>query len=80
MCLGNYLIFFAPAFFRSRADSIRTGERRKRFEKANNGEQTIHCCEVCKITEISNPDAEFRVSVDEKEYCTEHLPSRAKQD
>jgi hypothetical protein len=58
---------------------MRTGERRKRFEKAVNSDQTIHCCEVCKITEVSNPDAEFRVSADGKEYCIEHLPSRAKQ-
>jgi hypothetical protein len=79
MCLGNYLLFFAPAFLKNRAESVRTGERRKRFEKALHSEQTIHICEVCKITEVSNPDAEFRVSADGKEYCTEHLPSRTKQ-
>ncbi|MFM8716509.1 MAG: rhomboid family intramembrane serine protease [Spartobacteria bacterium] len=79
MCLGNYLLFFAPAFLKNRAESVRNGERRKRFEKALHSEQTIHCCEACKITEVSNPDAEFRVSADGKEYCTEHLPSRAKQ-
>jgi len=79
MCLGNYLLFFAPAFLKNRSESVRTGERRKRFEKALHSEQTIHCCEVCKITEVSNPDAEFRVSADGREYCTEHLPSRTKQ-
>ena len=79
MCLGNYLLFFAPAFLKNRAESVRAGERRKRFEKALHSEQTIHICEVCKITEVSNPDAEFRVSADGREYCTEHLPSRAKQ-
>ena len=79
MCLGNYLLFFAPAFLKNRAESVRAGERRKRFEKALHSEQTIHICEVCKITEVSNPDAEFRVSANGREYCTEHLPSRAKQ-
>lgn len=79
MCLGNYLLFFAPTFFKNRAESIRTGERRRRFEKARQSEPTLHLCEVCRITEISNPEAEFRVSADGKEYCTEHLPSRSRQ-
>jgi hypothetical protein len=76
MCLGNYLLFFAPEFFKTRAEAHRTGIRRKRFDEAVGGEQTIHCCEVCKITELSAPDAEFRVSADGKEYCTAHLPSK----
>jgi hypothetical protein len=80
MCLGNYLAFFAPAFFRNRAELQKTGERRKRFEKAWDGEQTVHCCEVCKITEISHPDAEFRVSADGHEYCSDHLPSRTSRE
>ena len=78
MCLGNYLLFFAPLFFRNRAESLRNGERRSRFEKALNSDQTIHCCEVCKITEVTHPDAEFRVSADGREYCLEHLPSRSR--
>lgn len=76
MCLGNYLLFFGPSFLRNRAETVRTGKRRERFEKALKGEETLHRCEFCGITEVSNPDAEFRVSADGKEYCTKHLASR----
>ncbi len=76
MCLGNYLLFFGPSFLKNRAETARTGKRRERFEKGLKGEETLHRCESCGITEASNPEAEFRVSADGKEYCTEHLPSR----
>jgi hypothetical protein len=77
MCLGNYLLFFGPGFLRERAERGRNRERRERFTKAvSEADETMHKCEVCGITEITDPDAEFRVSADGREYCMAHLPSK----
>ncbi len=73
MCLGNYLIFFGPGFVREAFQNRKTLQRRSRFESAKYSEPNLHHCEVCGITELTNPDAEFRVASDGKEYCTQHL-------
>ncbi|MGK0188117.1 MAG: Zn-dependent protease [Verrucomicrobiales bacterium] len=37
----------------------------------------LHECATCKRTELTDPRLEFRVSsVDDEEYCLEHLPKR----
>lgn len=77
MCLGNYLLFFGPGFVRAWMDSSKTAARRKKFAAiAKSHTETLHRCEVCGLTELVNPDMEFRVASDGHEYCTEHLPSR----
>jgi hypothetical protein len=77
MCLGNYLIFFAPAYFKGTLASHKTRERRHRFEAAKlPADAALHACAVCGATERTHPDAEFRVSSDGNEYCTGHLPIR----
>lgn len=77
MCLGNYLIFFAPAYFQGTLASHKIRERRQRFEAAKLGaDAVLHTCAVCGASESSHPDTEFRVSSDGNEYCTEHLPVR----
>lgn len=77
MCLGNYLIFFAPAYFKGTLASHKTRERRQRFEAAKlPADAALHACAVCRATERTHPDLEFRVSSDGNEYCTEHLPIR----
>ena len=78
MCLGNYLIFFGPAFFRGTLDKQKVRERRARFETARvPANESLHRCEYCGITEITSPDAEFRVSANGHEYCVKHLPNRS---
>jgi len=78
MCLGNYLIFFGPAFFRGTLDRQKVRERRARFETARApANDSLHRCEYCGITEITSPDAEFRVSANGHEYCVKHLPNRS---
>ena len=78
MCLGNYLIFFGPAFARGTFDKQKVRERRARFEAARvPANESLHRCGVCGITEQTDPDAEFRVAADGQEYCTRHLPKRA---
>jgi len=77
MCLGNYLIFFAPAYFKGTLASHKTRERRQRFEASKlPADAALHSCAVCRATELTHPDAEFRVASDGNEYCTEHLPVR----
>jgi len=80
MCLGNYLLFFAPAYFRGALESQRVRGRRTRFEAAKlPADESLHRCTVCGATEHSNPDADFRVAADGREYCTTHLPGREEQ-
>lgn len=77
MCLGNYLLFFAPAFLRNRAEANKNAARRAKFQAAAGpADQTLHRCESCGATEISHPEAEFRVTADGREFCLEHLPSK----
>jgi len=77
MCLGNYLLFFGPSFLRGGWDRHKVRERRARFEAASApATESLHRCEVCGLTEASDPDAEFRVAADGREYCMRHLPVR----
>jgi len=77
MCLGNYLIFFAPSCFRGALDSQRERGRKSRFQAASlPAGEALHTCAVCGATERSHPDADFRVSADGREYCSAHLPGR----
>lgn len=34
----------------------------------------FHECSVCGCTEVDAPEAEFRIGIDGKEYCNQHLP------
>lgn len=77
MCLGNYLAFFGPAFVRGAMDARQTQSRRRKFEEAKlPTSATLHRCAVCGATEVSRPDADFRVTADGSEYCEQHLPKR----
>lgn len=79
MCLGNYLIFFAPAFIRQLRENRQIGQRRVRFEASKDTSPTLHRCEACGITEATDPHADFRVASDGNEYCTRHLPNQTVQ-
>lgn len=74
VCLLNYLLFFGPTFFRNLRDKQRVVTRRAQFESAKDNTPYLHKCETCGKTELTDPDAEFRVASDDKEYCIAHLP------
>lgn len=73
--LGNYLLFFGPYFFRTAMTNQEDIRRRARFDAASRaGEsEAWHHCAVCGKTELDNPELEFRVADDDREYCMEHL-------
>lgn len=75
LCLGNYFLFFGPAFFQQLRNQRSTAARRAKFEAAKiDDEFTLHRCVTCGITELTNPEAEFRVAENGHEYCLRHLP------
>lgn len=76
VAFSNYLLFFGPAFFRQGAERRQIAARRAKFQTASLSVETLHRCETCGRTEVSNPELDFRVSADGHEYCTSHLPSR----
>ncbi len=71
---ANYLLFFGPAFVNQLRDSQKTATRRAKFESAKDRSETLHRCETCNRTEVSDPDLDFRVTAAGHEYCTDHLP------
>ncbi|MDD5200772.1 MAG: hypothetical protein PHC88_13325, partial [Terrimicrobiaceae bacterium] len=73
---SNYLLFFGPTFLRQISTNRQTAARRTKFKVASYRADTLHRCEVCSRTEVSNPELDFRVSADGHEYCTAHLPAR----
>jgi hypothetical protein len=56
-------------------DQRQTANRRARFQSAQTSE-ALHRCETCGATEISDPEAEFRVTATGQEFCLDHLPMR----
>jgi membrane associated rhomboid family serine protease len=76
---SNYLIFFAPSFFRRTVEGRQVATRRRAFEEASIPDTTLYRCATCGRTEVSNPELDFRVALDGREYCHEHLPTRTKE-
>lgn len=77
VCLLNYFLFFGPAFFRRLREERTNTARRAKFEASKIPvSEALHRCATCGITEISHPEADFRVAENGEEYCTAHLPSR----
>lgn len=72
----NYLIFFGPGLVNAVRHRHEVAERRQRFERDTRAATpaTLHECSVCKRTEVSAPELDFRVARDGNEYCLEHLP------
>ena len=75
---ANYLLFFGPQLIHNIRNRQAVAARRVEFARQSiPGEEPLHRCVVCKETEVTSPDLDFRVSKDGNEYCTRHLPSLA---
>ncbi len=74
-CLSNYLIVAIPMRFSQVKQQRGTKARQRKFQAASGSTgDAFNTCAVCGATEISHPDAEFRVGADGNDYCVEHLP------
>jgi membrane associated rhomboid family serine protease len=73
---ANYFIFFGPELFFQARQRREVSSRRKRFESdARDEAEPLHRCAVCKATELTDPNLDFRVARDGEEYCMAHLPT-----
>lgn len=70
---GNYILWAGIPALRGGSRILKAAGRRNRFQQDIAEDDAFHRCAVCDRTEISNPELEFRMSNDGKEYCTEHL-------
>ncbi len=70
----NYLLWAGIPALRGKAREVSAGKRRGLFKaaQATPGE-SFHHCETCGKTEHSDAHLEFRVGLDGKEYCEEHI-------
>jgi hypothetical protein len=75
ICLSNYLFVAIPMFISHLKNRSSTQVRRKLHSRQfSNKQEAFHTCHSCGANEITHPDAEFRVSQDGNDYCTDHLP------
>lgn len=71
---ANYIVLAGIPALRGTARMIDAGQRKKRFKAAKTPEdQAFHTCASCDRTDASDPGLEFRVGVDGREYCVDHL-------
>ena len=72
---SNYLLWAGIPAIRGRARLASSAKRKKKFEQSKMSPETaFHSCSTCSKTEVSDPELEFRMAEDGKEYCLEHLP------
>jgi hypothetical protein len=82
----NYFLFFSTEL-RGHLGVLKAGAARfsgppaRRVQPKKKGHEpsteTLHRCEQCGRTEVSNPELEFRVTSNGSDYCLEHLPSKS---
>ena len=73
---SNYLLFFGPRLIDNLRHRQTVASRRAEFvRQALPEDEPLHRCVVCKETEQTSPELDFRVAKDGNEYCTRHLPS-----
>lgn len=70
-----FLLLAVPVALRTIRQKGQVRVRRETFA-ANSLPPAEHFnrCEICGRTDTTNPELEFRVTEDGKEYCSEHLP------
>lgn len=75
---GNYVFLVGiPAGFRLlKRKILGTSKHAGKFKKAirESAGTALYRCAVCQRTESSDPELEFRVGPDGRDYCTDHIP------
>ncbi|MCI0416322.1 hypothetical protein L0222_26405 [bacterium] len=74
----SFLLFFASDI----RERIKTGKRHMEFQAKriaqHSKKEAFHRCVVCGVTDITNPEMDFRYCPECKDtpgYCSEHLPN-----
>lgn len=75
VCFFPYLIWAIPRLRHYSKNRSAVSARRMKFQAHTKTSQqtTLHQCAICKRSEQSDPDLEFRVAKDDEEYCVDHL-------
>ncbi len=73
--LINYVVWAAIPVLRGSTRLIESGRRRKQFNSMKmDPADAFHTCVICHRNDEEDPETEFRVGTDGREYCEEHLP------
>src|SRR6266516_3970663 len=71
---ANYFIFFGPEIIHHARHRHEVSTRRRRFEvQSRSVDDALHRCAVCGVTELTDPNLDFRVARDGDEYCIAHF-------
>lgn len=75
MTFANYFIWAAVPALRGTLLLVDAAKRKRTF-RASKGEvsDAFHSCLICRKTDVTDPQMEFRIGKDGEEYCIEHLP------
>jgi hypothetical protein len=72
--LVNYFLWAGIPALLGKTGVVKSMQRRRKFQKASQmDDDAFHRCAECDRTDHSDPELEFRMAADGKEYCTEHL-------
>lgn len=72
---ANYFIWAGIPAWRGTLRVIASSQRKKRFNSSKIDEsEAFHTCVVCQRNDVMDPEMEFRIGGDGREYCSEHLP------
>jgi membrane associated rhomboid family serine protease len=75
--LSNYALFFWPILYSQYQCSYSKNAGKRNIpllkKKTLTEEVSLHYCSICKQTDRTSPDLDFRVASDGNEYCMEHL-------
>jgi len=75
LTFGNYLIWAGIPALRGKGREVHAMGRRRKFNAAASASGAVlYQCAVCQRTNTSDPQLEFRVATDGRDYCSEHLP------
>ncbi|MEY4483700.1 MAG: hypothetical protein RL693_1152 [Verrucomicrobiota bacterium] len=73
--LLNFIVAFAPGFFKGMSQKAVVTERRMRFNSEKTPEGSFfHKCHQCGKTDVDDSKLEFRVTADGEEYCVNCRP------
>ncbi len=81
IAFANYLFWAGIPAMRGTARVLESAQRKRRFQAAKRptGDEfddsgAFHNCVVCRRNDLMDPEMEFRIGGDGKEYCANHLP------